>query len=150
MKIRILLAAIFVAILGLTLINKTNARETELLPTPQFQESKNIRDIYALPYDFAKHLPDELWYWWAKNYNRQSYQNAALSRRMVAAGEAPSVEVTNTTAEIRAQIPGSRYWYGDRGGDLNSRVDTRTESRVFRARHGGLPAVIYNPYVRSE
>lgn len=148
MKIRILLAAILVAILGLMLINKADARETVLPPTPELKEPKNINDIYDLPYEFAKNLPDELWYWWAKHHNSLSYDLAALSRRMVAAGETPPVNVTTSTTEIRAQIPASRYWYGDRGGDVNSRADTRTESRVFRARHGGLPAVIYNPYCR--
>lgn len=82
-----------------------------------------IEDFKLLPYDYAKRLPPELYYWWARAHNARQYQRGTLS--------SPGV------LRIRDNISyGKGYYKGE------------TQYQSFDRRSSNGPATIYNPYFR--
>jgi hypothetical protein len=150
-KLRHILAIILVIVLAFMLLGKSNAAEIQLPPASQLLDYDNIpvqtvEEFAAIPYDFAKNFPDELYYWWAKAHNEREYDLATQGRRVI-----NRVGVTTSDGEFRSDgtVLGNG-WTRRSAYATSGTFGSRNTERTFEFREGGGPAVIYNPYVRSK
>lgn len=106
----------------------------------------NIADFRDLPYDYAKKLGPELYYWWALAHNERQWQG--IPRTPAASSGVSQIKeeasVFGTSAPIiRNPLLGS----GGGRNDLRSRRKTTIRYYAPPAPSGG-PVIIYNPYFR--
>jgi hypothetical protein len=100
-----------------------------------------VEDFRDLPHDYAKRLPLELYYWWAKAHNqRQAARTPATTHGVLQIQEDYSIMGT---------APPTPTWNGrSRGGRFNANSSRTTTQRYFPQQTGSGPAMIYNPYFR--
>lgn len=105
--------------------------EEILLPEhSQFQQIR-IPIPQVIPYDFAKNLSPELYYWWAKDHNERQYAKYANN------------EIGPSTLRIT-----NRGTLNTRGNLGTGSYNDKTFIREFHTKTGGGPATFYNPYFR--
>lgn len=82
-----------------------------------------MNSFYDLPYDYAKYLIPELYYFWALNHNEQQYKNSYF-----------------TTQSGTLQISEDVSIFG------RPTVNSQTTIRQFNPHIGTGARMIYNPY----
>lgn len=107
----------------------TNVELLFSLDTPVRFES-----LADMPHDFAKYLPDETWYWWAKMHNAKQYGNLPAYRNVI-------------------QIEGDDYYSSsstspDFSPSSSDQLRSRTTIYNFTEPIPRGPVTIYNPYFR--
>jgi hypothetical protein len=149
MKFRHVLAIILLIILAFMLLNKSDAAEVNLPPVSKYLNQRmpvqTVEEFAAVPYDFAKNFPNELYYWWAKAHNEREYDLATQSRRVI---NRVGVETANGEQSVDAGVRGSA-WAARSVYSAAGSFEAQHSTRVFEFREGGTPAIIYNPYARS-
>lgn len=134
--IRMVLAA------TLLLCTVAQAEEIQLKKYPIYavQEFDDVKfkSLADVPHDFAKHMPPEMYYWWAKAHNARQYEGIQSQ---------PSKNYRITTSgnlydsrSYRSNRRGRRY------GSLN--YNSQTFTREFGTTNTRGPVTIYNPYFR--
>lgn len=94
-------------------------------PMIEFETPLGIQmnSFYDLPYDYAKYLIPELYYFWALNHNEQQYKNSYF-----------------TTQSGTLQISEDVSIFG------RPTVNSQTTIRQFNPHIGTGARMIYNPY----
>lgn len=88
-----------------------------------------INDFRDLPYDYAKQLPPEVYYWWALEHNIRQEEKVVRSSSSV-------FQIRENTSVIDTK---SHFWPGRNG---------TTTFRSFNSQISNGPVTIYNPYFR--
>ena len=130
---------------ALLFVQSAHSEEVQLPAIPRYipdgLEIKTVTSLEELPYEFARNLPDELYYWWARAWNNAQYNQSPEVVRTT------SVEDQDYSSRTTGAYSGG-YWGGPFASNTNS--STRLTGRVFETTAGMMPAIIYNPYAREK